>query len=578
MILDFKEIPAGNGSDGTQDSFEFFAREFLVYLGYNIVEGPDRGADGGRDLIVEKEARVKGKPKLVRYIVSCKHKAHDAKGSNVGPSDEANPRNDMEDNNCKGFIGFYSTGVTARLGKTLDSMAKKWCVERYDPARIERELFDSTQGKNLAWRFFPKSMRRHYLNHPLYPEIAAVELAKRASNVDDNYSVGLSITDRFVVPSMNPKRPDVPPASMGSMRIQFDPDRDQDKIDGFNQLLKSGVPFLVPRENISSVQFHPALTALFPSLQETPEYVQLLALPSNHIYEFDLLVESGDGEILGRYEGIAVNKVKGGSEEFDLSNAKQGIPLVFEMKVRKKGKGASVNLGFTTDYKGLSVSKALKVYEFVDKMREGTTLRFVHPHTEIGKMQFKIPRELKAAWMLPLLRDLEKIQNLTQEVFVLPERALTSEEMYRISLIASLLPTGKTSDIQALNFSIDFSDDRAAKLMDDIINAGGESGVFIACDISEENNYELFGHHVYLGPVFTLCSSIKFALGSLEAAKLALSNGGRVASLQFVPAETEGIRRYCIERMDENDLEFLKSIKMPEDYRSKVELIYKRKL
>ncbi|WP_270215441.1 hypothetical protein [Clostridium butyricum] len=50
-LLNFKEIPAANITNGSQDSFELFAREFFIFLGFNIIEDPDRGQDGGRDLI-----------------------------------------------------------------------------------------------------------------------------------------------------------------------------------------------------------------------------------------------------------------------------------------------------------------------------------------------------------------------------------------------------------------------------------------------------------------------------------------------------------------------------------------------
>ena len=53
MILDFKEIPEANGGSGLQDTFELFARDFLAYLGYRIIEDPNRGPDGKKDLIVE---------------------------------------------------------------------------------------------------------------------------------------------------------------------------------------------------------------------------------------------------------------------------------------------------------------------------------------------------------------------------------------------------------------------------------------------------------------------------------------------------------------------------------------------
>ena len=48
--LDFQEIAtAQSGAD--RDQFELFARDFLEAEGFEIVRGPDRGPDAGRDLI-----------------------------------------------------------------------------------------------------------------------------------------------------------------------------------------------------------------------------------------------------------------------------------------------------------------------------------------------------------------------------------------------------------------------------------------------------------------------------------------------------------------------------------------------
>jgi len=44
-IIDFKEIPESKPSKarpGTQDKFELFARDFLEFVGYAIVDHPDR--------------------------------------------------------------------------------------------------------------------------------------------------------------------------------------------------------------------------------------------------------------------------------------------------------------------------------------------------------------------------------------------------------------------------------------------------------------------------------------------------------------------------------------------------------
>ncbi len=49
--IDFTEIRSGD--DGKAPNvFELFARDFLEALGFNVLEGPDEGRDGGRDLIV----------------------------------------------------------------------------------------------------------------------------------------------------------------------------------------------------------------------------------------------------------------------------------------------------------------------------------------------------------------------------------------------------------------------------------------------------------------------------------------------------------------------------------------------
>lgn len=74
--LDFKEIPQANLANGKQDTFEMFAREFLELVGYKVLSGPDRGSDLGRDLIVLETRSGVGGETYVRWLVSCKHKAH----------------------------------------------------------------------------------------------------------------------------------------------------------------------------------------------------------------------------------------------------------------------------------------------------------------------------------------------------------------------------------------------------------------------------------------------------------------------------------------------------------------------
>lgn len=152
--IDFCEIsPAHKGAD--RDAFELFVREFLHFLGFQILVGPDRGADAGRDLIVaELRTGIIGETK-VKWLVSCKHKAHS--GAAVSPTDEANISDRVGTHGCEGFLAVYSTVPSSGLAATLNSPNIAFQVKIFDPATIERELLKSAEGGLLFKRFFPKS-------------------------------------------------------------------------------------------------------------------------------------------------------------------------------------------------------------------------------------------------------------------------------------------------------------------------------------------------------------------------------------------------------------------------------------
>src|SRR5207244_3856960 len=88
--VDFKEIPEAHKATGEQDQFELFVREFLVALGFSIIEGPERGIDRGRDLLVEETIRGTFSEEKKRWVVSAKHKAHS--GASVNNDDEPDPK------------------------------------------------------------------------------------------------------------------------------------------------------------------------------------------------------------------------------------------------------------------------------------------------------------------------------------------------------------------------------------------------------------------------------------------------------------------------------------------------------
>ena len=155
-VLDFKEIPSANAGDGKQDTFEFLTRDCLNYLGHKVLEGPDRGADGGRDVIVDERRVGVGGETVLRWLVSCKHNAHS--GKSVTTDDEHDIRDRIEKYNCQGFIAFYSTLPSAGLGSKLKPEALKAEVQVFDCQKIEGKLLGLSKGIELAARYFPKSI------------------------------------------------------------------------------------------------------------------------------------------------------------------------------------------------------------------------------------------------------------------------------------------------------------------------------------------------------------------------------------------------------------------------------------
>ena len=167
-ILDFREIPTA-AAGAARDLFELFAREFLELMGFRTIVGPDRGADGRRDLIVEElRTGIAGETRI-RWLVSCKHKAHT--GASVLPGDEPDIHDRVKTHGCDGFMGFYSTVPSMGLATKLNAAGPSFEVRTYDTEKIETELLRSPAGRSLVKRFFPMSWAKWNREHPKPAEL-----------------------------------------------------------------------------------------------------------------------------------------------------------------------------------------------------------------------------------------------------------------------------------------------------------------------------------------------------------------------------------------------------------------------
>ena len=163
-VLDFKEIPEAHIAGPDSDRFELFARDFLSFLGYEVDEHPSRGADGGKDLIVRELRKGISGETAIRWLVSCKHKAHSGKA--VGVDEEPSILERAAVKGCAGFIGFYSTLPSSALDGRLTELKSKIETQHFDRERIESELVGSARGLALARRYFPRSISEWQSEHP----------------------------------------------------------------------------------------------------------------------------------------------------------------------------------------------------------------------------------------------------------------------------------------------------------------------------------------------------------------------------------------------------------------------------
>jgi hypothetical protein len=171
--INFKEIPEAHLGGGLQDTFELFTRDFLELLGYEVFVNPSRGADGGVDVVVVERRTGVGGETHIRWLVSCKHKAHS--GASVNTQDESNIKDRMESNNCKGFIGFYSTLPSSGLSNMINGLTSTHETQTFDRERIEFYLLKTAESTQLAKRYFPVSVSTWMNENPAPAEIFATQ-------------------------------------------------------------------------------------------------------------------------------------------------------------------------------------------------------------------------------------------------------------------------------------------------------------------------------------------------------------------------------------------------------------------
>lgn len=151
-MINFKEISEG-------ETWELFARDFLSELGFYIVSSPDRGPDGGKDMLCSEDLKGALSQYRFNWLVSCKNFASSERS--VTEQDEQNIFERLEAFNADGFIGFYSTVPSSGLNARLHSLRANGKIKDYkifDHRLIENHLI-RVGYSNLLMRYFPESYK-----------------------------------------------------------------------------------------------------------------------------------------------------------------------------------------------------------------------------------------------------------------------------------------------------------------------------------------------------------------------------------------------------------------------------------
>ncbi len=161
-MIDFTEITH------TDDTWELFARDFLIELGFYIESTPDRGPDGGKDILISENLEgTLGKYRF-KWLVSCKHYAKS--GKSVRESDEPNILERVKSFGAQGFLGFYSTLPSSGLNSRLTDLKKNYNLKDYrifDGKLIENYLIRIGYSR-VMMRYLPEAYKAIKPLHKLF--------------------------------------------------------------------------------------------------------------------------------------------------------------------------------------------------------------------------------------------------------------------------------------------------------------------------------------------------------------------------------------------------------------------------
>ncbi len=146
MPIDFSQL--------TGEEFEFFCRDLLESLGVQILEGPARGPDGKKDIIIQYKIKdVIGREKQYKLLVQCKNNAKSQKS--VYESDLGDIRSSCKIHDTKGYLLITSTIPSVSAQNILKAIDEEghYFTHYWDKYILEKFISKSKEGLRILDRY-----------------------------------------------------------------------------------------------------------------------------------------------------------------------------------------------------------------------------------------------------------------------------------------------------------------------------------------------------------------------------------------------------------------------------------------
>ncbi len=161
-----------NFSSLSGEDFEFFCRDLLESLRIEIMEGPSRGPDGKKDLIISYSVKdVIGRKKNYTLLVQCKNKAISEKS--VYESELGDIRSSCKIHNTDGYFLITTTILSTTVQNNLKAIDEEgiYITHYWDKYILEKYISKSMDGIKILERYgLIQSEYKIYAFNALVPE------------------------------------------------------------------------------------------------------------------------------------------------------------------------------------------------------------------------------------------------------------------------------------------------------------------------------------------------------------------------------------------------------------------------